>query len=160
MCADRAAFPCAATQSPVNGGQGGNCNIDAEDTPTWNAAANKPSGVGAAERERLEPARRFIEQHFMEHPPLVTIARSVHLSRFHFHRRFTSCFGETPKSMLARLQVEQAKRLLLAGQSSGEVSRACGFMQHSHFSVRFKRLVGYTPMRWLAEERRRERIAD
>jgi AraC-like DNA-binding protein len=117
-------------------------------------------GRDEAERRLLDPAVQFIERHYAERPTLAQIARSVYRSRFHFHRRFTSCFGETPKAMVTRLQVEQAKRLLLAGQSSGEVAKACGFTQHSSFSFRFKRLVGCTPTRWLAAERRRQQASD
>jgi AraC-like DNA-binding protein len=95
---------------------------------------------------------RFIERHCTRGPGLGQIAAAAGLSRFHFCRTFTQCFGESPKAMLTRLQIEQAKRLMLTGRPLSEIAIACGFVHLSHFSSRFKQVVGQRPSRWLVEQ--------
>src|SRR5690606_11778845 len=53
-----------------------------------------------AELARMIPAMRFMFNEFHRVPTLQEIARTVHLSPFHFHRRFTELLGLTPKHFL------------------------------------------------------------
>ncbi len=105
----------------------------------------------AAEPElaRLVPALSFMQQQYSRGPTLQEIARTVHLSPFHFHRRFTELLGITPKHFLLDCQIEAAKEKLLARQSElSEIAKACGFAHQSHFTSRFKQATGLTPTRW------------
>src|SRR2546422_1069927 len=68
-----------------------------------------------AERPRLIPALRFMQQEFHRGPTLVDIARTVELSPFHFHRRFSELLGLTPKQFLLDCQIHLAKADLLSG---------------------------------------------
>lgn len=98
----------------------------------------------------LERAMAYIEAHFAEAPGLPEIAAAAGVSMFHLHRRFKLHFGETPKDVVTRLQIEEAKRLLLKRVPAAEVASRCGFVHISHFISRFKGKTGATPMRWLA----------
>ena len=61
----------------------------------WSAI--RPSDFQADnELARLIPAIRFMESEFHRGPTLPEIAKQVHLSPFHFHRRFTELLGITP----------------------------------------------------------------
>jgi AraC-like DNA-binding protein len=101
------------------------------------------------EISRLIPALRFMEHEFHRGPTLGEIARTVHLSPFHFHRRFTELLGITPKHFLLDCQIEEAKRQLLARQKDlAEIAKSCGFAHQSHFTSRFKQATGLTPTRW------------
>jgi transcriptional regulator GlxA family with amidase domain len=62
--------------------------------------------------QRLERARRFIEQHFAEPIDLDRMTRTACLSRFHFQREFKRAFGVTPRHHLTRARVERARELL------------------------------------------------
>jgi AraC-like DNA-binding protein len=101
------------------------------------------------ELSRLVPAIRFMQEHFQRGPTLQEIAKAVHLSPFHFHRRFTELLGITPKHMLLDCQIEQAKNQLVAREKElAEIATACGFAHQSHFTSRFKQATGLTPTRW------------
>jgi AraC-like DNA-binding protein len=101
------------------------------------------------ELARLVPALKFMQQEFHRGPTLQEIARTVHLSPFHFHRRFTESLGITPKHFLLDCQIEQAKEQLVAREKElSEIATACGFAHQSHFTSRFKQATGLTPTRW------------
>jgi AraC-like DNA-binding protein len=109
-----------------------------------------------AELSRLIPALRFMQQEFSRGPTLVDIAKTVHLSPFHFHRRFSELLGLTPKQFLLDCQIHLAKAELLSGEKElAQVAKECGFAHQSHFTSRFKQATGLTPTRWrrMASER-------
>ncbi len=118
------------------------------DCDEWSAL--RPNDFQADnEVSRLIPALKFMEHEFHRGPTLNEIAKTVHLSPFHFHRRFTELLGITPKHFLLDCQIEEAKRSLLARQKDlAEIATACGFAHQSHFTSRFKQATGLTPTRW------------
>ena len=102
-----------------------------------------------AELARLIPALRFMQQEFHRGPTLVDIAKTVHLSPFHFHRRFSELLGLTPKQFLLDCQIHLAKAELLSGEKElAMIAKECGFAHQSHFTSRFKQATGLTPTRW------------
>ncbi|HMB94533.1 MAG TPA: AraC family transcriptional regulator, partial [Tepidisphaeraceae bacterium] len=109
---------------------------------------------------RLIPAMKFMREHFQRGPTLVEIAKTVHLSPFHFHRRFTELLGITPKHFLLDCQIEQAKRDLLERQKDlVKIATECGFAHQSHFTSRFKQATGLTPTRWRRMATETKRVA-
>jgi AraC-like DNA-binding protein len=117
----------------------------------------RPSDLNAdQELARLVPALKFMQEHFAAGPTLVDIAKTVQLSPFHFHRRFTELLGLTPKQFLLECQINQAKSDLLAREKElAQIAKDCGFAHQSHFTSRFKQATGLTPTRWrrMATER-------
>jgi AraC-like DNA-binding protein len=104
---------------------------------------------GSPETALLLPAIAFMAEHYGRGPTLPEIAHSVHLSPFHFHRRFSELMGITPKNFLFDLQIDQARRFLVEGERElVEIARLCGFAHQSHFTSRFKHATGLTPTRW------------
>lgn len=102
-----------------------------------------------AEIGRLLPAFKFMHEHFHDGATLPTIASHVHLSPFHFHRRFTELLGITPKHFLFDCQIARAQELLLEASHELEaIAKMCGFAHQSHFTSRFKQATGLTPTRW------------
>jgi AraC-like DNA-binding protein len=123
-------------------------------------ATVRPSDVQAdQELARLIPALKFMRQEFHRGPTLGEIAQQVHLSPFHFHRRFAELLGLTPKHYLLECQITEAKAQLLARKKDlAQIATDCGFAHQSHFTSRFKQATGLTPTRWrrLAGENREE----
>ena len=116
--------------------------------PEWSTLR---SGDFAADPEmsRLIPALRFMQAEFNRGPTLTEIARQVHLSPFHFHRRFTELMGLTPKHFMLECQIYDAKGELVAGEKElAKIASDCGFAHQSHFTSRFKQATGLTPTRW------------
>ena len=98
---------------------------------------------------RLLPAFKFMFDHFHEGATLTTISSYVHLSPFHFHRRFTELLGITPKHFLFDCQIARTQKLLLSAEHELEsIAKMCGFAHQSHFTSRFKQATGMTPTRW------------
>ena len=104
------------------------------------------------ERERLLPAKEFVETNALQSPTLAQAAAVVGASQFHFHRRFKAAFGVTAKQIVNQRQIAEAKELMLEGVPLGDIATRCGFAHQSHFCSRFKQLVGQTPRGWLASE--------
>ena len=79
------------------------------------------------------------------------LARSCGLTRAHFTRRFRLLTGESPHALVVGCRVEQAKHLLIDdGRAIGAVACDAGFVDQSHLSHTFQRLVGMTPARYRA----------
>jgi AraC-like DNA-binding protein len=114
----------------------------------WSAL--RPSDFQAdQELARLLPALTFMQEQFHRGPTLVEVAKTVHLSPFHFHRRFTELLGITPKHFLLDCQIQQAKKELLERKKDlVNIATGCGFAHQSHFTSRFKQATGLTPTRW------------
>lgn len=110
----------------------------------------RPSDFAADDEiARLIPALQFMQENYARGLSLGEIARTVHLSPFHFHRRFTDLLGITPKHFLFDCQIGEAKRLLTEGTGSlAEVARQTGFAHQSHFTSRFKQATNLTPTKW------------
>jgi AraC-like DNA-binding protein len=110
----------------------------------------RPADLSAdAELSRLIPAMKFMRQEFHRGPTLGEIAKQVHLSPFHFHRRFAELLGLTPKHFLLDCQISAAKAELLARKKElSQIATDCGFAHQSHFTSRFKQATGLTPTRW------------
>ena len=114
----------------------------------WGAV--RPTDFAAdAELSRLVPALKFMQAEFHRSPTLGEIAKTVHLSPFHFHRRFAELLGLTPKHYLLECQITEAKLQLLARKKElAQIATDCGFAHQSHFTSRFKQATGLTPTRW------------
>ncbi len=109
------------------------------------------------EISRLVPAMQYMHKEFGHGITLTDISKSVDLSPFHFHRRFTELFGITPKHFLLECQIHAAKtHMALGDKNLVEISQSCGFAHQSHFTSRFKQATGLTPTGWrrLADELR------
>jgi AraC-like DNA-binding protein len=78
-------------------------------------------------------------------PDLATLSREVGLSRFQTLRLFRRHYGVTPRAFHLHISLALARRSLKAGASLAEVAASCGFVDQSHFTRQFKRLLGVTP---------------
>jgi AraC-like DNA-binding protein len=115
----------------------------------YHARTMSESIEGASLAMRLREARAFIQREFRRNPTVREVARSAHLSTYHFHRVFRRYFGTTPKQMILELQIAEVKRLALQDVPFAEAARAVGFAHQAHMIGRFKKIVGTTPGRWL-----------
>src|SRR5437660_9172995 len=76
--------------------------------------------------ERVANVIRFLDQHHTEQPDLASLASTVGLSPFHFHRLFSKWAGVTPKDFLQCLTLEHVKSRLREGASVLEAALDAG----------------------------------
>ena len=97
------------------------------------------------DRHNITMARDYFEAHYAEDVSLGTLAQLTGLSPFYFLRTFRSATGLTPHAYVTQVRVAQAKRLLLTGLPLTQVALDTGFGDQSHFTRRFKQIVGVAP---------------
>jgi len=112
------------------------------------------SGVrGSADRRRpasprISRVRDLLESRYSEDVTIATVADVAGMSRVHATRQFTIAYGIPPHAYLNQVRIRHAKRLLLEGVSAAKVAVEVGFVDQSHFTRRFKRTVGVSPLVW------------
>ncbi len=111
--------------------------------------------------EALQRVRALIDTQLDLPLDLEAMARTAHLSRFHFLRAFRKTFHETPHQYLKRKRIERAKELLASSELPiTEICFAVGFESLGSFSALFHQVVGWSPSIYRArvwEQRRNPR---
>ena len=98
-----------------------------------------------SERASIRKAREYIDAHYSADLSLTKLAALVDLSPFHFARAFHKDVGLPPHAYLESVRIKGAHELLLRGIPITDVSIAVGYGDQSHFTHRFKNLLGITP---------------
>lgn len=104
-----------------------------------------PTRQPKADRVLVQQALAYLETNYAANVTLDELATQTHLSPYHLLRLFKATYGLPPHAYLTQLRVQQAKRLLLAGQPIATVALAVGFVDQSHLTRHFKRIVGVPP---------------
>lgn len=87
----------------------------------------------------------FIELNLGEPLSLGQLAGLCALSEYHFARMFHESFGLPPHQYLLARRMNRARELLRGTRTAlNEIALACGFASASHFSNRFKQVMGAT----------------
>ena len=93
----------------------------------------------------LARARDYLETAYNQNVSLKQLAGIANLSVFHFLRAFSRQFGLPPHAYLNQVRVHQARELILRGVPIARAAVDVGFVDQSHLTKRFKRLLGVTP---------------
>jgi AraC family transcriptional regulator len=98
---------------------------------------------------RLSKVLEYIHANLGDDLQLTTLAEVADTNLYHFARAFKQSVGESPHQFVLRQRIEQAKRLLRNPQVSIiEASARTGFVDQSHFSKVFRRVVGAAPSQY------------
>lgn len=107
---------------------------------------NRSTGLEASiDYQRIEKAISYLRSRFVEQPDLAAVARSVHLSEYHFQRLFTRWAGVSPKRFLQFLTVEYAKQRLAESRSVLEVTFDSGLSSPGRLHDLFVSVEAVTP---------------
>jgi AraC-like DNA-binding protein len=106
----------------------------------------RPALIG---HQAVKRAREYIDAHYTKNITLDQLANITGLSPFHLTRIFRQIVGLPPHLYLTQVRIERAKRLLTQGWPVAHVAVETGFFDQSHFTKRFKRIVGVTPGQYL-----------
>lgn len=95
---------------------------------------------------RLKNALFYMENNYSGNIRLEDIAASANFSPFHFHRIFSSLYGETPGEYLRRLRLEKSAELLntYPDYSITRIAMETGFSSSSVFARAFQNNFGTT----------------
>jgi AraC-like DNA-binding protein len=94
---------------------------------------------------RLCEARDLLREDAEPSLSVKDVAKRVGISHFHFIRQFRAVFGWTPHQFRIRWRLEQARRLLGAGERVTDVCMEVGFTSLGSFSRSFADRVGTPP---------------
>jgi AraC-like DNA-binding protein len=104
------------------------------------------SSVGGLTPRALQRIRNYVEEHLAENIELAMLAKIAGLSKWHFARAFKQSAGITPHFYLIQRRLEKAQQLLAETDLSlAQIALKSGFSDQSHFSRRFRMLLGVTP---------------
>lgn len=98
------------------------------------------------ELDKMQEAREILIQNINSPFSLRTLAHMVGTNEFNLKKQFKAVYGNTVYGYLNQYKMEQAKAMLLQGDSRvSEVSEKMGYKHATHFTSAFKKYFGYLP---------------
>jgi AraC-like DNA-binding protein len=102
----------------------------------------------------LRRVRDYIDAHLHQSIDLESLARTAGLSAYHFARVFKHSEGLTPHAFVLERRLAKARDLLgQADLSLAEIASVVGFADQSHFTRRFREVVGTSPGRFRSAQK-------
>lgn len=97
----------------------------------------------------LAKTMSYINEHICENITIDSICGEVHMSKYHFCRKFKEITGLTVMDYVMKTRITLARNMLAKeNMTVGEVSEACGFSSISHFCRVFKQSEGQSPLQY------------
>ena len=101
---------------------------------------------GGLSRSTLNRVLEYVNANLSDKLALGELAQVAGINVYHFARVFKQSTGESPHQHVLRRRIEKAKELLRHAKVSViEASARTGFVDQSHFSKVFRRMVGVAP---------------
>ena len=124
-----------------------------ERNPDNHPAMSAPRGGLAP--HKLQKVLAYIDERLGEPIGVRQLASQVHMSPFHFARRFKQAVGTPPHAYITQVRVERAKSLLsTTSLPLIEVATRVGSRTQAHFTGVFHRYAGTTPRAYRVGTRR------
>ena len=117
---------------------------------TLSAGKRKPIEV------KIEPAIRYIQQHFREKIVVSELAKMCFVSESQLRRRFEQCLGMSPIAYKNAMQMTSAGELLRAGYAVQVIAENLGLDSVYSFYHMFKKFYGLTPHEYRATHLKEE----
>jgi AraC-like DNA-binding protein/ligand-binding sensor protein len=106
-----------------------------------------------AEPPLVRRARAYIVGHHADPIDLDDVSKAMHVSTFHFCKKFKKATGLTFTEYLGRVRVEKAKTLLLNPHLRiSEISYNVGFQSLTNFNRAFRQIAGQSPTAFRASK--------
>ncbi len=107
------------------------------------------------EKGHIQAAKAFIANNYQFKISILDVARSIGVSPNYLANLFKREGEENPKTLLTRLRMEEAARLLsFTSRSITEVAISVGYPNPLHFSKAFHAYYGLSPQAYRQENRR------
>lgn len=113
------------------------------------AEYTEPAGESlSATSEEIQKACFYLENNFAEPITLDDLSKLSGLNKYTLLRNFTKQRGVTPYQYLETIRIGEAKKLLEKGVNPLDAAMQTGFVDQSHFTKFFKKLIGLTPKQY------------
>ena len=101
------------------------------------------------EYNKLRPAKKLLDEHYMDSQSIAELAGLCGMSETHFRRLFESCMNMSPVDYINLVRIQKACDLLKKTTDSMEiVAQKVGFTTTSTFSRNFKKFLNTSPYQW------------
>lgn len=91
----------------------------------------------------------YIEKNYFNQITVDDMIQNIHVSKYHFIRRFSRAMGITPYSYLTNYRINVSKTLLrTTNKTVSEIAMECGFLDTSNFITHFKKHTGQKPLQY------------
>lgn len=121
---------------------------------TRHADSKTGSQSSGSENSAVVRAREYLRANAKENITLDELANVAFLSPFHLLRVFREETGLPPHAYQTQIRIERAKQLLRDRFSITQTALTTGFFDQAHFSKQFKRHVGISPGKFVAEHKK------
>lgn len=99
--------------------------------------------------KELWPVIQYLDNHYTESIVMSDMAAMAGLSTTQFNARFRSILRLSPSQYLLSRRINHARTLLTQSDHGiPEIATAVGFFDQSHFTKRFRRVTGLTPLQY------------
>lgn len=96
----------------------------------------------------VDPAVRWVREHLLDPLDVDALAAMSHLSASSLYRHFRAATGSTPLQFQKRLRLQEARKLLLVGETNAAGAAArVGYQSPTQFHREYTRLFGTSPGR-------------
>lgn len=91
----------------------------------------------------------YIKKNYSQPISIDDMVNTIHISKYHFIRRFSRTMGVTPYHYLTNYRITMAKTLLrTSNKTVAEIAEICGFLDTSNFITQFKKRTGQKPLQY------------
>ena len=97
----------------------------------------------------VDEISKYIDTHISEPISVEDLANLVHMSKYHFLRKFKDITGVTVHTFITNKRLIRACEMLKSRQTITQVYQACGFSDYSAFLRNFKKNFGVSPGKYL-----------
>lgn len=108
--------------------------------------SDEDRGIPSELYQKLESAKSYLIANFIEAPTIRQLSRIVALNEYMLKKYFKEVFEITIHSLVIKLRMEEAGRLLKENCTVNEMAMRTGYRSVSHFIATFKKYYGKTPM--------------
>jgi LacI family transcriptional regulator len=114
--------------------------------PAGDVIPRQSTDALAIDDPELAGVVRYLREHACEQIRMRDVTAATGMERRTLERKMKEVFGRSPKDELLRIQIDEAKRLLLSTELSVKaVSSRTGFGNSRYFSKMFRNRVGLAP---------------